>query len=116
MSYTDLQLREYNKLKAEVLFYERELRRKRWLYAFLWGVAVALLFPFFSLLHALVDKEDISAWVRGYNWVKVPLNTLLASLLIYFVVVQKTYHRLINKRRAQHHLLLEHPDLEKAVS
>lgn len=116
MSYTDQQLRAYKKLKTEVFLYENERKRKGWLYA----LGLCLLFAFVlkaaGLLHALYEKKDLQLWLEQQDWVEVLLHVFFGSLLLYIVIVQRIYHRLINKKREQHNLLLEHPDLEKAAS
>lgn len=116
MSYTNQQLRAYNQLKAEVLLYEKERKRKGWLYALGFCLLVAFVLKGLGLLWALYQKEDWQLWLEQQDWVEILLHVFFGSLLLYIVMVQRIYHRLINKKREQHSLLLEHPDLEKAAS
>lgn len=116
MSYTDQQLRAYNKLKAEVLLFEKERKRKGWRYAL--GLCLLLAFALkgLGLLSALYQDKDFYQWVDQQDWVELLLHIIFGSLLLYTVIAQRIYHRLINKKREQHNLLLEYPDLEKATS
>lgn len=116
MSYTNQQLRAYNQLKAEVLLYEKERKRKGWLYALGFCLLVAFVLKGLGLLWALYQKEEWQLWLEQQDWVEILLHVFFGSLLLYIVMVQRIYHRLINKKREQHNLLLEHPDLEKATS
>lgn len=116
VSYTNQQLRAYNQLKAEVLLYEKERKRKGWLYALGFCLLVAFVLKGLGLLWALYQKEEWQLWLEQQDWVEILLHVFFGSLLLYIVMVQRIYHRLINKKREQHNLLLEHPDLEKATS
>lgn len=78
-------------------------------------IAFVAIFTLVDFLAAVIQEEDLSTWWKQLSWVKLSLPILIVSLLIYFVVVQRSYHRLIHLKR-ELHLLLKHPDLEKPVS
>lgn len=116
MSYTTEQLTEYNQLKREVRFFELQRNKKGWLYAFGLCFAFACMIKLLGLLKALLREEAFTSWLQRQQWGELLFHMAFGSVLLYLGITQRIYHRLINKKRAMHNLLLEHPDLEKPAS
>ena len=116
LSYTSEEFTHYQELKEEVLLYEHRLKKRVGSFFLLIGFMIGLGLAVLSFLDAWAEGKGFGQWATSYNWLNLFVTSLFTTLLYYFVHSQKNMHRLINKKRELHNLLLDHPDLEKAAS
>ena len=96
---------KYEELQKEVTFYEKKVKQVGWSTIRL-ILVIALIFTIGGFFfEAIVEK-----------WDSLLFHLLFWSLIYYIVRIQKNYHRLINKKRELHNMLLQNPTLAKMAA
>lgn len=117
MNITPLQERRLQQVKDEIVFLEKEVQKKDWLFALrLSWIIVMLVYIVEYLFYLLTEKKSLPVYVKEYGWLKILTNWIVWFLVNYVMMVMSNKKQLKLKKRELSELIKKYGLTEETVS